>query len=270
LNTLLHRDEREVWLPHWGLRYRQSFRDGVCVTELLIAIRCKLLEQGNRPHGWFSRFRNARGCWHLRRATRITSFIVGDPGLIKAVLHDPHGRWWCAASDCDAGQDRRPWAPDRARLLPWQRSTASWQAAYNTACLYAALADTALRDTRLTTPPWVDAGRQATVLRSLEHRVILSLEHAVQTSRSELEHPSDWIESDPDFRAMRDHPRIFTEFRDFLLNQQRQDYPVSFLKGYCPVRHADPDPGWVLVISEILTTRQTPVLPQGPNLAHTR
>jgi hypothetical protein len=111
------------------------------------------------------------------------------------------------------------------RRLPRQRSTASWQAAYNTACLYAALADRARKECA-----------PELVLRDLEHRVIVSLRRAVDNPRSELERPSDWIDSDPDFHAMRDDPQIFKAFEGFLLDQMRQDYPDSFIAGSAPSR----------------------------------
>lgn len=116
------------------------------------------------------------------------------------------------------------------RRLPRQRSTASWQAAYNTACLYAALADRARKECA-----------PELVLRNLEHRVIVSLRRAVDNPHSELERPSDWIDSDPDFHAMRDDPQIFKAFEGFLLDQMRQDYPDSFIAGKCPVPHTTPD-----------------------------
>ena len=85
------RDERAVWLPHWRRGYRQPFHDGVCVAELLIAVRCRLREPDGEDPRWL---RRARVRWHLRRAIRITSFIAGDPALIDAVLTDPHKQWW--------------------------------------------------------------------------------------------------------------------------------------------------------------------------------
>ena len=90
-DALLRRDERAVWLPHCRRRYRQPFHDGVCVAELLFAIRYRLREPGDEDSRWLKRV-----CvrWHLRRAIRITSFIAGHPALIKAVLNKPHDQWW--------------------------------------------------------------------------------------------------------------------------------------------------------------------------------
>ena len=87
---VLRRDERAVWLPHWRRQYRQPFHDGVCVAELLVAVRCRLLEPDGMDPGWL---RRARVRWHLQQAVRITSFITGDPALINAVLIDPRSEW---------------------------------------------------------------------------------------------------------------------------------------------------------------------------------
>ena len=44
-NTFWRRDERTVWKPHWRLATRQAFRDGVCVAELLVAVKHRLNEK---------------------------------------------------------------------------------------------------------------------------------------------------------------------------------------------------------------------------------
>ena len=162
------------------------------------------------------RLRRARARWHLRRATGIAACIAGDPAIIDAVLADPRGQWW-AASAATGGRRH------------WRRSTDSWQAAYNTACVYAALADAAR-----------GGGAPREHLENLENRVIASLRRVVGNPRSELDRPSDWIDSDPDFRAMQDGSDIFRAFEYFLLSQMRQDYPVAFLAGQCPVSHTSP------------------------------
>jgi hypothetical protein len=140
----------------------------------------------------------------------FTASIAGDPALIDAVLKNPHGQWWLT----DAASGRR------------RRRSDSWQAAYNTACVYAVLADAArARDA------------EATAVLDLERRVIASLRRVVGNPRSELERPSDWIDSDPDFRALHDDSHGFGAFEDFLIDQMRQDYPVAFMYGECPVSH---------------------------------
>jgi hypothetical protein len=90
----------------------------------------------------------------------------------------------------------------------------SWQAAYNTACVYAALADSAWRN-----------NAPEDILRELESRVIVSLRRLVGNPRSELERAWDWIFGDPDFRVMRDDRQKFTAFGEFLDELERQEYP---------------------------------------------
>lgn len=110
---------------------------------------------------------------------------------------------------------------------PWRRSSASWQAAYNTACLYAALADAA----------WRGCAPEST-LRELERRVIVSLRRVVDNPRSELERAWDWIYGDPDFRFMRDDRGNFRAFGEFLDELERQEYPAAKV-GKCPYPHAN-------------------------------
>ena len=79
---------------------------------------------------------------------------------------------------------RSGWVPptrDRVRWLPWQARTASWQAAYNTACLYAVLLQQDLAD---------------------EEQVIAGLRRLVNNRDSGLERPHDWISNDPDFAPL--------------------------------------------------------------------
>jgi hypothetical protein len=290
-DVLVRRDERAVWLPHWRRRYRQPFQDGVCAAELFLAIRCRLLEPADNKPGWLM---DMRVRWHLRRAIRITSFIAGDPACIHAVLANPHDQWWPANAP-ETGLDPLP-ARDRVRWLPWQRSTASWQAAYNTACLYAALADAradaavaharaeaARADAVLTDAASAEAvpaeavlaetasaeaasadavlakAVLAAVLGDLEHRVIASLRRVVGNPHSELERPSDWIDSDPDFQAMRHHSQIFAAFENFLLEQKQQEYPEAFMTGKCPVPHTNPP-----ISGRRLTRTQSPILSPVP------
>lgn len=278
-DAFLRRDERAVWLPHLKRRYRQAFRDGVCVAELLVAIRYRLGDPDGEDSRWL---KGVRDRWHLRRAIRITSFIAGDPALIKKVLNDPPSKWWAAsaskgrrwhlrrdtgnpaatgevrtdqhgqsaASASNSALGPLPWARtrDRVRRLPWQRSTASWQAAYNTACLYAALSDAALAHRAPDrTPEEILKDLEGPLkdlkdfLKGLERRVIVSLRRAVNNPRSELERSSDWIDSDPDFSGMCRNSPTFTDFKKFRLDQKRQDYPDFFGARKCPVPHTPPD-----------------------------
>jgi hypothetical protein len=221
-DAFFRRDERAVWLPHRKRRHRRSFQDGVCVAELLVAIRCRLREPAGADPGWL---KHARVRWHLRRAIRITWCIVGDPSFIYSALTDPHGKWWEPKAS-RPGLDLLSRAS--VRWPSWGRSSASWQAAYNTACLNAALVDAAWRRCA-----------PETVLRELERRVIVSLRRVVDNPRSELERAWDWIFGDPDFRVMRDDRKKFTAFGEFLNELERQEYPASMV-GKCPVPHTNP------------------------------
>jgi len=228
--ALVHRDERAMWRPHRRHRYRQTFQDGVCTAELLLAVRCRLREPvGKKPDRQLGRVRDfaerAYCSWHLWRACTITSFIAGKPTLIKAVLANPHRQWWDADA-AQAGLDSQPRVWPRVRWRVRQRSTASWQAAYNTACLYAALADAART-----------GGAPEGILQGLEHRVNVSLRRVVENPDSELERAWDWISSDPDFHAMRHNSKTF---QDFLHEQKKQEYPVFFMNNEeCPNPHTD-------------------------------
>lgn len=219
-DALFRRDERAVWLPHRKRRHRRSFQDGVCGAELVVAIR-RRLRAGADPR-WR---KHARACWHLRKAIRTADGIAGKPSFIYPALTDPQGSWW----EPEAGKSgldllSRAWV----RWPPWQRTSTSWQAAYNTACLYAALADAA----------WRRCAPEG-VLRELEGRVITSLRRVVDDPHSELERAWDWIHGDPDFHVMHDNQAKFAAFKEFLDELERQEYPASMV-GMCPVVHPDP------------------------------
>jgi hypothetical protein len=198
LDTLLHRDERAIWLPHWRPRHRQAFMDGVCVAELLVAVRLKFIE---RELGEAEPCPDAR-LKYLKPGMDITSDIAGDADLLRWLLTGP------------LGDDSRPMAgdpgpevaarPDRVRWLPSQCRTASWTAAYNTACMYATFAQLA---------PETAA------------RVVVALERAINNPGSEMERAYDWVSRDPDFTAMEKVP----QFKDFREAQKRRDYPAAFV-----------------------------------------
>ena len=211
-DTLLHRDERAIWLPHWRPRHRQAFRDGVCVAELLVAVRLKFIE---RELGEAELCPDAQ-LRYLKPGLDITSDIAGDTALIRSLLTDP------LADDAGlpaagAPEPKLSDAPDRVRWLPWQCRTASWQAAYNTACMYAAFADMA--------PETVA-------------RVVAALERAINNPDSEMERAYDWISRDPDFTAVDNVPL----FEDFRATQERRDYPEPFAARVPPPRHEDKTP----------------------------
>jgi len=197
--TLARRDERAVWRPYWRLRRRQSFRDGVCVGELLVAVRQRMLNPDAQV-----------GELDEDLALRIVTAIAGDPGQVRSVLHPQDKR-----SQPPAAADAR----DLPRWLPRQCRTASWPAAYNTACLYAAL---------------------ATRNAALEKQAVTSLKRAISNPDSEMERPYDWISHDPDFRLLNEDMENFPEFNKFLGIQRRRDYPLSRRRGR-PERSEHPE-----------------------------
>jgi hypothetical protein len=92
------------------------------------------------------------------------------------------------------------------RWLPWQARTASWQAAYNAACLYAVLLQQGL------------AG---------EEQVIASLRRVVNNRDSGLERPHDWISNDPDFAPLLREDSPYSKVRTFREALERRDYPAK-------------------------------------------
>ena len=190
-----HRDERAIWKPYWRLGERQSFHDGALVAELLAAVRHSLSEKG------YALARKDRH--HTKRALHITAAITGDSAAIKALLaHEP---WQCVRPRQQPVENA-----GRTRWLPWQRRTRSWQAAYNTACLYAAMAQSCKSGTD-------DHNEMA-------RRVVMSLRRVVYDRDCQMERPWDWISHDPDFSSLR---MSSEEFNDFLDAQQLRDYPMS-------------------------------------------
>lgn len=189
--TFWHRDERAIRMPHWRLRERQRFHDGACVAELLVTVRQSL--NGDR-----CRFRDRM---LARRAIRITTAITGDSTTIRKVLKN-------SPPPCtDVPQPGKN--STKTRWLPWQCRTPSWQAAYNTACLYAALED-----------------RGKAPRGAMAERVVASLRRVVDDRDCDMERPSDWISKDPDFSSLKASSGIFSHF----LNAQRQiDYPTDKL-----------------------------------------
>jgi hypothetical protein len=127
----------------------------------------------------------------------ITAAITGDHGTINAALNSDTE--WQPDENTQPGRHAR-----RTRWLPWLCRTPSWQAAYNTACLYAALAD--LYD-----------GKQMT------RRVVTGLARAIHDPYCEMGRASDWVEIDPDFHfsSVGSSP----VFVDFLKDQKKKDYP---------------------------------------------
>jgi hypothetical protein len=216
-----HRDERAILKPYWRLRHRQGFHDGICVAMLLVAVRRALNdnEQGSRPDP-------ARKLRRARTIMRIATAIAGDGSAIAAALNLPPRR---------AGKTPGRDAPQvtrslRTRRWPWQCSTRSWQAGYNLACAYAAIAQDSRRKLQVSQPPDAQAGPKArqleAELRDLTCKVVTSLEFAVCNPDCEMERPWEWIAHDPDFGCLRSPDDEYaTEFRAFLNAQKRRDYP---------------------------------------------
>jgi hypothetical protein len=187
--TFCHRDERVMRIPQWGLRKRQSFHDGLCVAELLVTIR-QSLNQTERsdevPH-------------RMKLALRVVAAIAGDNARVRQQLTNQK------VQDTPESQDtlealNRNWqrARDRTRWLPWQRRTPSWEAAYNTACVYAAL--------------------------NLDQKAVISLQRAINNPDCEMQRPWDWISHDPDFSCLKSSS---TNFKVFLDAQKGKDYPAT-------------------------------------------
>ena len=202
----LHRDERGIRKMYWPLRERQSFHDGARVAELLVAIRqCQPGRAG-------------RIGYNTRRAMHVAAAITGDSAAIEACLKGSSAQYVTELLE----QERPPFAiAQRTRWLPWQRRTPSWQAAYNTACLYAALKQS------YSCTDAADA--------TLAQRAVSSLIRAVNDPDCEMERPWDWISTDPDFSCLR-QSRIF---RDFLDSQKVKDYPADRACVFCGAPDAD-------------------------------
>jgi hypothetical protein len=215
--ALAHHDERTVWDSYFsGLRLRQSFHDGACVAQLLVAVRRRQNEAASEAaSGAAGQARPADGSpppltpRHLGLAIRVASAIAGRDDRIESIVKHPRDQWPLSAPSTGNSGPKDP--RDRLRRLPRQRRTASWQAAYNTACLYAALAAEYLSAGAETRGAWED-------------RLIASLRRVVNNPYSEMGRPYDLISSDPDFSALRSAPEKFPHFTEFLNEQGRMDY----------------------------------------------
>ena len=249
-DTFRYRNERAVWLQYWtwlrvwGLRRRWAFHDGVRVAELLVAIRIKLIES--------ERERDKAQTGNLRTGTK-NSTVLSRPPRPWSTRTCGTGATRTPSGSRPLSPVRRPQSPrkirreqsDRIRQVLTRRTTgkadglslvasgavplwhrlgglwhlrrakASWQAAYNAACLYAALVDN----------------------EADQDPVVACLRSAIGNPRSEMERAYDWISRDPDLSFLKDRDTSResdpastdgTPFQKFLKAQKRLDYPAAF------------------------------------------
>ncbi|HMD93573.1 MAG TPA: hypothetical protein VKG80_13120 [Trebonia sp.] len=242
--TFAHRDERAIWLPHWWPRHRQAFRDAVCVAELMVAARQALIARERRESGEKPDLAPDVRLRHLWLGNRIAAAIAGNCSLawwICAESNRPLVRRACAL--LHKGQEPGPptgepapvSARDRVRWLPWLRRTASWQAAYNTACLYAALASIRPAAGAPADKEPAAAHPRKDPRLKYENKVVVSLERAISNPLSEMERAHDWISVDPDFTVLRKEKAVFKKFDEFVTAQDLRDYPAAFGQDTAPV-----------------------------------
>jgi len=236
-----HRDERGILKPYWQLRHRQAFHDGVCVALLLVAVRRALHDQqesglaptrrpegATRPGPARRLRRSARRLPRARTVLRIATAIAGDSSdiAVPGILPGRPARL--------SERGARPLAKRlRIRRRPGQCSTRSWQAAYNLACVYAAIAH----------------DRQRRLLHDevpgLVGKVITSLEFAVNIPECEMERPGEWIATDPDFSCLHSGDDQFCpRFNGFLAVQNRSDCP--------PLSRTGPEAAAMILIDSVI------------------
>jgi len=215
--TFRHRDEREVRKPYWRLRERQRFHDGVLIAELLVAVRQRLNEH-ECDHASEDCHQAGKARPRTRRAMRIISAFSDDITATEMLLTQNAGemhlpRWLLWRQRRSSYYTKKEWRlganAGRTRWLPWQRRTPSWGAAYNAACLYAALAGSA----------WYRQNEKD--LKDPMVSAVNSLKRVVDDRHCEMERPWDWISKDPDLKYLYSSP----EFREFVCDQRQKDYP---------------------------------------------
>jgi hypothetical protein len=209
------RDERGILRPYWRQPYRQAFRDGVCAALLLVAVRRAHVDArlvgpiSYRPH------------W-VKTSLRLAAAITGDGAVLARELK---------IEGIDGLNRVAPPVTRTLRVRHWFRPdrTRSWQASYNLACAYAAVAQAR----RV-------AGADQGALRDLTDRVVSSLWFTVCNPQGEMERPWDWIFNDPDFNCLKaEDEEAFAAFRDFLDVQEQRDYPsVPQPQAGCGARSA--------------------------------
>ena len=207
-----HRDERAIWIQYFGLTTRQRFHDGVRVAELYITIRRCIADSEGSNWSTTSRIEDSEKS-NARSALRIVEAVVGEPVEIKSLLENS-GIWIKNPVRKPASGARRSKPgthASRTRWLPWQCRTPSSQAAYNTACLYGVAFEHCTKEE----DKW-----------NIASQAVQSLRRAFSHRDSEMQRPSDWIDVDPVFAALKKKSSPESgEFRDFLDEQKEVDYP---------------------------------------------
>jgi len=264
-----HRDERGVLKPYWLLRHRQSFHDGVCLAQLLVAVRQQPLNDQQPlnekqadplPHG-LARLRPAvRKARHdhrkrpVRQLVAVRQIMKDDPlprpqkvlRIATAIADDSS----CIANLLGIRRYKlgRPWRRGRpprmvkrlrTRRWPRRYSTPSWPAAYNLACVYAAICAHHQLEARMRKTGDDRAQDDAEQIKRLVGKVVTSLEFAITNPECEMERPSEWIDHDPDFDCLRSGDQ-FSDFTRFLNAQRQRDYPLSTTQPGAAAAHASP------------------------------
>jgi hypothetical protein len=224
--SLCHRNERGVLKPYWQLRHRQSFHDGVCLAQLLVAVRQTLNDEKENASS-----AESLRLPHPEKVLRIATAIAGESSYIAELLHIPY-----KPGKPSGQKDPLPMIKRlRTRRWPRRYSTPSWPAAYNLACVYAAIY--AHRNHQLEAcmrkPEDNQAQPYAAQIKELQYlagRVVTSLEFAINNLQCEMDRPSEWINSDPDFGCLRSRDdQCSKDFTDFLDAQKQRDYPSARL-----------------------------------------
>jgi hypothetical protein len=186
--SLRHRDERAIWIHFLGLTERQRFHDGARVAELYITVRSGIQEVEKS---------------NTKRALRIVAAVAGKtPVEIKSLLQQ--------SGICIDVDPARRWKLNEhvssTRWLPRQCRTPSWQAAYNTACLFGVAFERCTEEEDK---------------KEIARLAVVSLKRAITNQNSEMQRPSDWIKIDPAFADLR----TSSEFTRFLKAQTKMDHP---------------------------------------------
>jgi hypothetical protein len=199
--SLWHRDERGILKPYLRQRHRQAFHDGIAAAELLVAVRRASVSEKMRcpaadlPH-------------RVGVTLRIAAAITGDAAPLASAL---------GIGGVKPLENGAPPLTKSLRTRHWFRRdcTRSWQAGYNLACAYAAIAQSHQA-----------AGADHNDLGELIAQVVSCLEFTVCNPECEIERPWEWFVNDPDFGWERLRNELsFLDFWEFLAAQRRGDFP---------------------------------------------